>query len=179
VLCEERPELFYEIVHTTVELFNNGVFSPVKPITSMPIDRLESAFRLIAERKHVGKVVLEIPDGVVVQTALPPPPHATLASDGTYIIAGGLGDIGRRLISLFAILGAGHIVTLSRKKLDQTDHDTLVAKADAAGSKLHILQCDITEAKSVQNVLNHCQKFLPPVRGIIHSSMVLRVRNWL
>jgi NADPH:quinone reductase-like Zn-dependent oxidoreductase len=179
VLCEERPELFYEIVHKTVELFNNGVFSPVKPITSMLIDRLESAFRLIAERKHVGKVVLEIPDGVVVQTALPPPPRATLASDGTYIIAGGLGDIGRRLISLLAILGAGHIVTLSRKKLDQTDHDALVAKADAAGSKLHILQCDITEAKSVQNVLNHCQKFLPPVRGIIHSSMVLRVRNWL
>lgn len=179
VLCEERPELFYGIVDKAVELFNNGVFSPVKPITCMPIDRLESAFRLIAERKHVGKVVLEIPDGVVVQTALPPPPRATLASDGTYIIAGGLGDVGRRLISLLATLGAGHIVTLSRKKLDQTDHDALVANTDAAGSKLHVLQCDITEADSVQNLSNHCQKFLPPVRGIIHSGMVLRVRNWL
>lgn len=98
--------------------------------------------------------------------------------DGTYIIAGGLGDIGRRLISLLATLCAGHIVTLSRRKLDQTDHDAPLAKTDAACSKLHVLQCDITDAESVQNVLNHCQKFLPPVRGIIHSGMVLRLRNW-
>ncbi|KAH7012488.1 uncharacterized protein B0I36DRAFT_299658 [Microdochium trichocladiopsis] len=173
VICEQRPELFYELVDKTVELFDSGVFTPVKPVTTMPIDKLEAAFRLIAERKHVGKVVLEIPDSVVVQTALPPPPRVALARDGTYIIAGGLGDIGRRLIMLLASLGAGNIITLSRRKLDQAEHDAIVAKVGAAGSRLHVLQCDITIAESVQGLLNHCQRSLPPVRGILHSGMVL------
>ncbi|KXJ86344.1 hypothetical protein Micbo1qcDRAFT_209040 [Microdochium bolleyi] len=172
--CNEREDDFYEMSGEVVALFNSGVFTPVKPVMTMPIGQLEAAFRLIAERKHMGKVVLEIPDGAVVQAVLPPPPRARLAKDGTYLVAGGLGDIGSRLISLLVTLGAGHIVALTRKNLDQADHDAFVAKHAAPDSTIHIAQCDITNSESVRKLLDHCQKALPAVRGIINCGVVLR-----
>jgi NADPH2:quinone reductase len=56
-LMERRPEIVHEAAHELVALWARGELRPLVGAT-FPLDRAEEAFRLIEERKHVGKVVL-------------------------------------------------------------------------------------------------------------------------
>lgn len=176
VISQERPRVFYDILDKVMALFSQDVLRPVHPLNVFPISRLESAFRLISERKHLGKVVLDFGEGELVQSALPSPPMVQLKSRGTYVIAGGLGDIGRMLVKHLATRGAGHIVTLSRRRLGDQERVAWEAEVEKLGARLHVLQCDITNENSVQKTAGYCRQFLHPVRGIFHAGMVLKVR---
>ncbi|KAH7030733.1 uncharacterized protein B0I36DRAFT_288346 [Microdochium trichocladiopsis] len=176
VIASERPKVLYKALHEALALFEAGVLKPVRPLNVFPADRLEAAFRLIAERKHMGKVVIDFKKDTMVQAVLPPPPQLQLKRNGTYIIAGGLGDIGRTLFSHLSKLGAGHIITLSRRAIGEEERSGFEKEAAKFGAKLHILQCDITDVQSVKNVAKYCQDSLPPVRGLIHAGMVLQDR---
>jgi NADPH:quinone reductase-like Zn-dependent oxidoreductase/NADP-dependent 3-hydroxy acid dehydrogenase YdfG/aryl carrier-like protein len=176
VIAKERPKVFYNVLDKVLELFAQGALKPVHPLNVFPIDRLESAFRLISERKHLGKVVLDFGEDTKVQAALPSPAPVQLKSDGTYIIAGGLGDIGRMLVTHLATRGAGHIVTLSRRKLGDEERVAWEAEVEKLGASLHTLQCDITDDQSVQKTAEYCRQSLPPVRGLFHAGMVLKDR---
>ncbi|KAK5065043.1 hypothetical protein LTR84_000878 [Exophiala bonariae] len=175
-IAKERPKVFYDVLDKTIALFAKGVLKPVYPLNKFPIDQLESAFRLISERKHIGKVVLDCEHEEKVQAVLPAPAPIELQSEGTYIIAGGLGSIGRMLVRHLASHHAGHIITLSRGFL--ADEERLPWQAEIAklGAKLHVLKCDITDASSVQILTEYCRASLPPVRGIFHAGAVLRDR---
>ena len=175
VIAAERPKVFYNVLDKVLVLFAQGVLKPVQPLNVFPIDRLESAFRLISERKHIGKVVLDFAEDTMVQAALPSPPPTQFRSDGSYLIAGGLGAIGRILVKHLAARGAGHIVTLSRSRLADEERAAWEAEVEELGARLHVLQCDITDEQSVQKTAEYCRQFLPPVRGIFHAGMVLRV----
>ncbi|KAK4210859.1 hypothetical protein QBC37DRAFT_27292 [Rhypophila decipiens] len=176
IISQERPKIYYQVLDKVMDLFAQGVLKPVHPLNVFSIDRLESAFRLISERKHMGKVVLDFEDNTMVQAALPAPPKVQLKSDGTYIIAGGLGDIGRMLVKHLAGHGAGHIVTLSRRSLDDAKRAAWEEEVSKLGARLHVVKCDITDQHSVQELLGYCQRSLPPVRGIFHAGMVLKDR---
>lgn len=174
-IAKERPKIFYDVLDKTLALFARGVLKPVFPLNIFPIDQLESAFRLISERKHIGKVVLNCENEEKVQAVLPAPAPTQLQSEGTYIIAGGLGAIGRMLVNHLASRHAGHIITLSRGDLKDEERVPWEAEISKLGAKLHVLKCDITDQASVQKIADYCQRFLPPVRGIFHAGMVLRV----
>ena len=176
IISQERPKVYYQVLDKVIDLFSQGVLKPVHPLNVFPIDRLESAFRLISERKHLGKVVLDFGDETMVQAALPSPPSVQLKSDGTYIIAGGLGDIGRMLVKHLAARGAGHIVTLSRRNLGDVERVAWEDEIEKLGARLHVLQCNITDDQSVRKLAEHCRQSLPQVRGILHAGMVLKDR---
>jgi NADPH2:quinone reductase len=56
-LMQRRPELVREAAHELVALWARGELRPLVGET-FPLDRAEDAFRLIEDRKHVGKLVL-------------------------------------------------------------------------------------------------------------------------
>ncbi|SPO07730.1 related to polyketide synthase [Cephalotrichum gorgonifer] len=176
VISRERPKVFYQVLDKVIALFSQGVLKPVHPLNIFSIDRLESAFRLISERKHLGKVVLDFGDDTMVQAALPSPPNVQLKRDGTYIIAGGLGDIGRMLVKHLTMRGAGHVVTLSRRNLADEERVAWEAEVEKLGARLHVMQCDITDNQSIQKTAEYCRQSLPPVRGLFHAGMVLKDR---
>ncbi|KAI0391418.1 hypothetical protein F5Y17DRAFT_409960 [Xylariaceae sp. FL0594] len=175
-IAKERPKVFYDVLDKTLELFAQGVLKPVQPLNRFPIDQLEAAFRLISERKHIGKVVLECGNDEKVQAVLPAPPLTELHKQGTYIIAGGLGAIGRMLVTHLATRGAGHIVTLSRRELPDEERIPWETEIAKLGARLHAVKCDIVDESSVRKLAEYCLESLPPVRGIFHAGMVLRDR---
>jgi NADPH:quinone reductase-like Zn-dependent oxidoreductase len=174
-IVNERPRMFHGVLDKVISLFAQGILKPVQPLNVFPIDRLESAFRLISERKHIGKVVLDFTEDTMVQAVLPSPPTLQLRSDGAYVIAGGLGAIGRMLVNHLATRGAGHIVTLSRGKLSDAERIPWETELKKLGASLHVLQCDITDGQSVANAAEYCRQSMPPIRGLLHAGMVLRV----
>jgi NADPH:quinone reductase-like Zn-dependent oxidoreductase len=53
-----RPEYVSKGLAEILAMVDKGLLKPVHPMTKYPISRIEDAFRLIAARKHVGKLVL-------------------------------------------------------------------------------------------------------------------------
>jgi hypothetical protein len=158
-----------------LSMFEDCTLKAVVPVNSFPMTDVEEAFRLIQSRKHTGKVVVECDNQTLVKLTLPHPSPLQLRRDATYVIAGGLGDLGRRLARFLATWGAGHVVTLSRRKLEVEDQLAFEKDMRILGAELHINACDITDKLAVQSIAAECSATLPPVKGVIHGGMILRV----
>lgn len=175
-LGAEQPHIVYETFASLVKLFEEGVLRPPTPINSMPIGRIEDAFRLIASRKHTGKIVLESPEDAAVTAVAAAAPALELVRDGTYVIAGGLGDMGKRLAAFMSAHGAGHVILLSRRSISDEDHMALQGRC-GTGCVVHVVKCDVTKESDVRDCADFCRKRnLPPVRGVVHAAMVLQDR---
>jgi NADPH:quinone reductase-like Zn-dependent oxidoreductase len=173
VLDKIRPQEQQARFQKIMEMFTRGELKPVSPITEIPISNIEEAFRLIQAHKHAGKVVLVADENTMVRVAPEKPAPFQLKKNGSYIIAGGLGDLGWRVARYMAMHGAGHIVILSRRKLDDKTHKILHEELAALGAELHVMTCDVTNKSAVEAVAMECQATLPPVKGIVHATMVV------
>ncbi|KAF5009329.1 hypothetical protein FDECE_4427 [Fusarium decemcellulare] len=174
VLARLKPTQMRDTLEKVLSMFGDGTLQPMAPVKTMPMTDIEEAFRLIQSRKHTGKVVLVCDDQTQVKVTLARPRPLRLEKNGTYVISGGLGDLGRRIARFLATHGAGHVVTLSRRKLQEDDQLAFQEELRALGAELHVVGCDVTDQESVLSAAAECSANLPPVRGVVHAAMVLR-----
>jgi acyl carrier protein len=96
----------------------------------------------------------------------------SLAPDGTYLIAGGLGGLGVLLAELFVARGARHLVLLGRsapKPWARAKLDALTA----LGAEVHVVSCDVTDRAQLGGVIANVQRSKAPLRGVIDAVGVL------
>lgn len=68
-------------------LLEKGFIKAPVPVKTLPIGRIEDAFRLIGLRKHAGKIVRISPlDVAVTATTAPASPLGLLLGDGTCLV---------------------------------------------------------------------------------------------
>ena len=102
-----------------------------------------------------------------------------LQYDATYIVVGGLGDLGSRMVRFMAGWGASNIVIVTRRAFNAAEHsknqdDVNLISPD---TKLHWWTCDIADSGQVISLMaNLLSSGLPPLKGIIHSALKLHVR---
>ncbi|KAL8786443.1 MAG: hypothetical protein Q9213_002759 [Squamulea squamosa] len=97
-----------------------------------------------------------------------------LDSNATYVIAGGLGDIGGRLVRLMVQRGSRHILVLSRRDFDANEHRRFAKECQSIehGAEIHWWTCDISDKLQVmQCATGLSMKGLPPDRTL--SSLTL------
>ena len=99
----------------------------------------------------------------------------TFPSDATYVIAGGLGGLGRSIIGWMVSCGARNFLLLSRKGAEGSDTTSFLEKMVALGAMIVAPKCDIGNENAVQEVLRETAQHIPRIRGCIQASMVLRV----
>ncbi|HWX46140.1 MAG TPA: beta-ketoacyl synthase N-terminal-like domain-containing protein, partial [Solirubrobacteraceae bacterium] len=98
-LPEAGPVRIQEMLVEIVGLCERGVLAPL-PTSRWDVRRAREAFRFLRESRHVGKIVLGVPQ--------PPDP------DGTVLITGGTGGLGGVVARHLAGCGARHLLLLSR-----------------------------------------------------------------
>ncbi|KAK4169040.1 polyketide synthase [Cladorrhinum sp. PSN259] len=173
VIDQNKP-LAGRLLRSVVALASAGSIRPVT-ITTMNISEIESAFRLIQAGKHMGKLVLTVDDDQLVMAIPPVPDRLSLKEDATYIVAGGLGGLGKALVTWLADCGAKHILTLSRSGGRDTRSAEVIDEMRARDVTVVTQACDIASEEQVAAVVQAVNDGqLPPVRGIIQSAMVLR-----
>ncbi|RBR23821.1 uncharacterized protein FIESC28_03437 [Fusarium coffeatum] len=180
---QHRPERVVRGIKEVLSMVDRGMLKPVYPVTTFDMSCIEQAFSLMAERKHMGKLVLLANENTLVQATRPKAPGLRLQQEGTYVIGGGLGDIGKRIGRLLAENGAGHIVALTRRDTGSVAQQPAIVAFEKVinelGGALHIVQCDIADETSTRSAADQLAKLsLPPVRGIIQSATVLRDHPW-
>ncbi|MBO1413051.1 type I polyketide synthase, partial [Streptomyces sp. FH025] len=101
-------------------------------------------------------------------------PELPVTADGTYLVTGGLGAIGRAVTADLVRRGARHLLLVGR-----TPQERLGAEATAAldelraqGADVHYRSADVDSAAQLADALGALTE-LPPVCGIVHGAGTL------
>jgi short-subunit dehydrogenase len=71
--------------------------------------------------------------------------------------------------------GARNLVLISRSGSATGKVKEFVDELTALGANILVRSCDVADKKSVDNLLSNELGNMPPVRGVVHGAMVLRV----
>jgi hypothetical protein len=144
------------------------------PFRSFPLPKVEAALAFLRGGRCFGSAVLKlVPDH---QILLPPARPARLKLDpsATYILAGGLGGIGRSIADMMFEAGARNISFLSRSGAKSEGAQHFVDSLLIRGCNTQTFQCDITDPSQVQLFVAQCEGQGRKIKGILQCAMVLR-----
>lgn len=71
--------------------------------------------------------------------------------------------------------GARNLILLSRSGANRDSAKELVRDLEAAKVKVATPPCDVSNLESLVRVLQECMTHMPPIKGCIQGSMVLKV----
>ena len=175
-LIQARPDLIGTLVTEAMIAFEqvpiSGLEIPVRNVAE-----IAEALRLVNTGVH-AKVVLQADPESIVHVVPAAKPDAWANEHTTYLVAGGLGDIGQRFLVLMAKKGAKHLATISRRFVEVDIYQALQAKLEAIrpGIRLYTLQADVLSISSLQKAATKLSRQgAPPVRGIIQATTFMDV----
>ncbi|KAL1970796.1 hypothetical protein VTN77DRAFT_2630 [Rasamsonia byssochlamydoides] len=173
-IFRHRPELGSSLLAKVMGLVRSGAVTPVTPITTYAISRVEEALRTMQAGKHLGKVVItrhsRDPVKVISKRAM----NHTFKENASYIIVGGLGGLGRSISRWMVDRGAKNVIFLSRSGAANPEAANFVDELRREGVNVVVFACDVSKLSQLAKVVESCAEQLPPIRGIIHAGMVLQ-----
>ena len=174
-LHEHRPEDLKEIFSNVVSLLQRGIIVPIKPITVLPISQFATCLRKLKSGENTGKIVVTLgkDENVLAESALRPS-QMTLSPNATYLITGGTRGIGLNLAYWMIENGAHNIVVLGRSGDSGPEVQKLLKQYQSTNVRVRAVACDVGSRTELANVLESI-KDLPPVRGVVHSALLLSV----
>jgi NAD(P)-dependent dehydrogenase (short-subunit alcohol dehydrogenase family)/acyl carrier protein len=158
----DDPAAVGAMLREIVRLLEAGELRPTR-LQAFPIGHAPAAFRLMAQARHIGKVVLSLhaDDG-----------RLNVNPDGTYLITGGLGALGLGAAQWLAGRGARNLVLAGRRGVSSAAADVIKTIEDK-GTKVTVANCDVSREEDVRAIVALAGTSLPPLRGVIHAAGVL------
>ena len=142
---------------------------------SYHLPKVEAALGFLKSDRCFGSAVLKLaPED---QVLVPPPSPAQLKLDplATYVLAGGLGGIGRSIADMmFDQAGARNIIFLSRSGAASEDAQHFIDSLLIRGCNAQASQCDISDPDQIQIFVTQCESQGMKIKGVIQCAMVLR-----
>ena len=71
---------------------------------------------------------------------------------------------------------AKHLILLSRKSIHSTVVMDFLAELQSKGAVVVTPCCDVTDEAKLALTITECSKTMPPIKGCIQASLVLKVR---
>lgn len=169
-LMMERPNIVQQIHRDIEKFYEEGVFKAVNTHLFDAADVVD-AFNFMLQSKHIGKVVINFLNqevDVPVKAA-----KKVFDKDATYLITGGTGGFGLQIAKAFAEKGVKQLVLASRSGAKSDEAKQAIQYMTSKGTKVYAEPIDITNEKSVADVIAKIQENMLPLRGIIHGAVVL------
>ena len=104
-------------------------------------------------------------------------PTYNFDSNATYVIAGGLGGLGRSIARWMADRNVKNLILLSRSGVRSEAAQSTLDDLKAKGVNVAAPSCDVGDMQALSSTLAECRKTMPPIKGCIQASMVLKVRS--
>ena len=142
--------------------FADGSLAPL-PYTAFPIEDAVSAFRYMAQSKHMGKVV-------VVQKPPAARRRVAINGEGSYLVTGGLGGLGLEIARWLVGEGARHLVLVGRGGADRADASEAVAEIERGGARVAVRRLDVSDSAAVDTLFAEIDRTMPALSGIVHAA---------
>ncbi|WP_345780621.1 SDR family NAD(P)-dependent oxidoreductase, partial [Streptomyces albipurpureus] len=138
-LMEAGPDRVAEMLAELVGLFEAGTLQPL-PVRPYDIRRAVEAFRFMSQAKHIGKLVLTIPQ--------------PWDAEGTVLITGGTGTLGGLLAQHLATeYGVRRLLLVSRRGPEADGAEELVERLAALGATATAVACDVSDREALSGLL--------------------------
>ncbi|KAK3315828.1 putative polyketide synthase [Apodospora peruviana] len=174
VVLAERPKMMQRILRDVFDLYGKGTVRPITPLSTYAISDVETAFRSLQSGKNLGKIAITLEEEDIVKAVPPKMADTLFRDDATYVIVGGTGGLGRSMTRWMATKGAKHVVLASRSAGRVSDSvKSLISDLAADGTEVVVSQCDVAKEEDVKRLVAEISSRMPPIRGVIHSAMVL------
>ncbi|HET7695301.1 MAG TPA: SDR family NAD(P)-dependent oxidoreductase [Vicinamibacterales bacterium] len=158
-LADVDDALIYEMLLDLASRFSRGVLQPL-PMRVFMLSDAASAFRHMAQARHVGKIVIaRDPEAGAV----------TVRADATYLITGGFGGLGLRIASELADAGARNLVLAGRSGVTPSAAPA-VAALESRGVRVMSAAADVSRDEDVARVFAEIAAAMPPLAGIVHAA---------
>lgn len=132
-------------------------------------------------RRYVARLVRRRP-------STPPVPPLQWRNDATYLISGGLGDLGLLVARWMVEQGARRLILLGRTRLPpRTDWNSLQAgsrvadqtaairELESLGASVHLAAVDAADERGLSGFIDAFRaEGWPPIRGVVHAAGVLQ-----
>ncbi|MFQ3617772.1 MAG: aminotransferase class I/II-fold pyridoxal phosphate-dependent enzyme [Cyanobacteriota bacterium] len=159
-VSKQQPDYISELLNDLTDQFQRGDLQPLKH-TVFEMAEAPTAFRYMAQAKHIGKVVMTLPSVLPHQPMVRP--------DGTYLITGGLGALGQLTAQWLADQGAKSLLLVGRKA-PSAIAQAWINDLESHGVTVTTAQVDVAEPGAIAPLLEQCPL---PLRGVIHAAGVL------
>lgn len=166
---EEKTRQLLKVIAGKVE---NKEFHPL-PFRAFPACRIDAAFRLMAQGKHTGKVVVSFAEAFLVRRGEPLAPPFTVDPHGCYLITGGFGGFGRVVARWLADCGARHLVLTSRSGPSHPEAVAFLDDLRERGVETLVIPADVGVPKDVDLMLEKISGAGHPLKGVFHLAMLI------
>ncbi|KAM0165973.1 hypothetical protein ACHAQE_002074 [Botrytis cinerea] len=173
-LAQKRPDIAKRALQTVVKLIDEKKLHVPQPFNIYGISEIEKVLRLFQSGRNLGKMAIELRNNDSVQAILPRKADYEFEKNATYLIAGGLGGLGRTIALWMVSRGARHLILLGRSGISSEAAISLVKKLESMGVQVDAQPCDISNRTSLQKTLDRCHLSMPPIKGCIAGAMMLR-----
>jgi NADPH:quinone reductase-like Zn-dependent oxidoreductase len=123
-----------------------------------------------------GKIILNLAPNEA-DSRLATPRNRLFDANATYLITGGLGGLGKSIAKWMVVHGARHLLLLSRSGANSPEATSFLDELKASGITVLTSKCDIGDENAVREILQEVEKRMPPIKGCIQASMVLKVSS--
>nr|ALQ32864.1 putative polyketide synthase [Fusarium gaditjirri] len=172
LLFKQNLALLEHVFGKAMDFIRTGKARAVTPLLIQPWSKAEECLRLMQAGKHMGKILIEVREDDLVPVLPKIPSEPKFSENATYLLAGGLGGIGRSMSKWLVSHGARNLVFVSRSGKTPETQDFLHTLAEA-GAQCVVVKCDISDSLALSTALDAVLQRLPPLRGIIQCAMVL------
>lgn len=151
------PDVIQEMFRDVMELFADGRVQLTR-ISVRNIRDARRTFREMSQGRHVGKLVLEVGDGL---------------GGGTVLVTGGTGGVGSLVARhLVAEHGVRSLILASRRGTAADGVAELVAELESAGAAVRVVECDVADRAAVADLLADMPPRYP-LTAVVHAAGVL------
>ena len=175
-LLLDDPHLSHELSRACLDLLDQGDVPPL-PLTVFPYSDYGKALRLMTTGKHQGKLVLTAPANLRAPGFPIADFRPFLDPEATYLVTGGLGGFGLRLLPYLVAVGARHLTLMDRDPQQRRTADW-VRRSSALwklsqSCELDIVPGDVRKEEDVRRCVADLKR---PLRGVFHLAGTLEDR---
>lgn len=161
-----------QILETVATLVEQKALHPL-PFRSFPACRIDAAFRLMAQGKHTGKVIVSFSEPFVTRRGEPLVPGFEVSPDGAYLITGAFGGFGKVLAEWLVDCGAKHLVLTSRSGAATAEAEKFLVRLHARGVDVQVVRADVGLPGDVKRLLGDILARGHALKGVFHLAMVI------
>jgi acyl transferase domain-containing protein/acyl carrier protein len=164
-VCREQPDLVRGMLEELLAMYVAGEITPL-PLTRFPIREAPNAFRYMAQRKNIGKVVVSLREAADGSGA-----RERLRTDGAYVVTGGLGALGLAVAGWLVERGVRDLVLIGRRP-PSGEAASAIGAMERRGARVRVARADVADREQLATVLREVTETCP-LRGVVHAAGVL------